>query len=275
MAAIPIFVGVVAAWWLWSTREPKAQSSEGLAGRVRQITRDAGLTYTPTLSRDNRLIAYSSDREEEHLDVWVQQTAGGEPLRITRDPADDYDPSFSIDGATITFRSDRGGGGIYQVSTLGGSEKLLVPGGRSPRVSPDGRLVAYWVGNASQGNPTAVGTARLFVIDHTGGVGRQVAADFAAARFPVWSPDGRSLIFQGARDSAKPLDWCVATLVDRSIQCLNVDMQGSMFGSLSVRRFPTGPTTDSCFQGARETLSICGKSASMPRSTSSQVPLSV
>ena len=226
MAAILILVGVVAAWWLSSTRERKALSSLGLAGRVRQITRDAGLSYTPALSRDNRFIAYSSDREEAHLDVWVQQTAGGEPLRITRDPADDYDPSFSMDGATITFRSDRGAGGIYQVSTLGGREKLLVPGGRSPRVSPDGQLVAYWVGIASQGNPRAAGTARLFVIDHTGGVGRQVAADFAAARFPVWSPDGRSLIFQGARESSKPLDWCVATIDGRSSKCLNVGMHG-------------------------------------------------
>src|SRR5262249_19885835 len=36
--------------------------------------------------------------------------------------------------------------------------------------------------------------------------------DFASAVCPVWSPDGKSLLFEGARDPGGPMDWWIAAL---------------------------------------------------------------
>ena len=185
-AVIIVTAGGLAISWI--ARGSRRQGDQLPAKRettLRQMTRDGGLTTTPAMSRDGRLIAYASDRDAEQLDLWVQQVAGGEPLRITRHAADDYDPVFSPDGTTITFRSDRDGGGIYQVSALGGSEKLLAARGRNPRVSPDGKWVVYRVGSAIGGDPTSPGSARLFLIESVGGVARSIASEFAAARFPI------------------------------------------------------------------------------------------
>ena len=102
---------------------------------LRQLTADSGLSTTPTISQDGKLVAYASDRAGEgNLDIWVQPlTQGARPIRLTNDPSDDLDPSFSPDGGQIVFRSRRADGGIYLVPSLGGNERLLVRGGHSPR----------------------------------------------------------------------------------------------------------------------------------------------
>ena len=164
-----------------------------------QITFDSGLTTTPAVSPDGRLLALASDRAGRgDLDIWVQQADGGVPLRITDDPADDQTPDFSPDGRQIAFRSERGGGGIYLVSTLGGPARLAIAGGRRPRFSPDGSRLAYWTGQF-RGVAGARDTS-VFVAPLDGGTPTRVAAGFQAALDPVWAPDGRSLLILGRRD---------------------------------------------------------------------------
>jgi len=110
-----------------------------------RLTTDSGLTAYPALSRDGKLLAYASDRASNgNLDIWIQQTTGGNPVRLTTDDADDLEPSFSPDGSRIVFRSGRDGGGVYEVPALGGIERRLADLGRSPRFSPDGKWIAYW-----------------------------------------------------------------------------------------------------------------------------------
>ena len=93
------------------------------------------------------MIVYASDRAGDgQLDLWLQRTAGGRPIRLTDDPADDREPDFSPDGSLIVFRSNRAGGGVYVMPTSGGDARLVAEKGRRPRFSPDGRRVAYWTG---------------------------------------------------------------------------------------------------------------------------------
>ena len=175
-----------------------------------RATADEGVTADPALSNDGALLAYASDRAgADNLNIWVQQTAGSTPLQLTRDPADEREPSLSPDGSRLAFRSERDGGGIYIVPTLGGqTPRLLVSGGRRPRFSPDGRFVAYWTGS-NVGFSSNTGEYRTFVIPADGGDGREISG-FAGARYPVWAPDGRSLLLLGSRN-ARPLaatyDW--------------------------------------------------------------------
>jgi Tol biopolymer transport system component len=190
----------------WSGTQTDQATPGG--GRLEQITFDTGLTAMPAVSRDGRLLAYASDRSGRgDLDIWVQQTAGGAPLRLTNDPTDDITPEFSPDGSQIAFRSERDGGGIYLIPSLGGAARRVVDGGRSPRFSPDGRQIAYWIGQWRGTTVTAGG--EVFVLPLDGGAPRRLLPEFAGAREPVWAPDGKSVIVLGRNDVNAPIDQSV------------------------------------------------------------------
>jgi len=199
-----IVVGVlavtIAAAWL-ARRERAVQSTLVLT----RLTSDSGLTTEPALSPDGKLVAYASDRSGEgNLDIWVQQLPSGEAIRVTRDPADEHDPSFSPDSQKIVFRSDRDGGGIYVVSVLGGPERLVARRGQEPRFSPDGNRIVYWVG--SHGGYTA---SEIHLVDASGGAPQSLQLGVAFAKSPVWSPDGKHLLFVGGLHAspANSGDW--------------------------------------------------------------------
>jgi hypothetical protein len=107
-----------------------------------------------------------------------------------------------------------------------GQARRLAPLGRRPRYSPDGKWIAYWVGTDALGvqpkNPPLPGAFRMYVVAAEGGEPREIRSDFAAAGYPVWTPDGVHLLFLGNRDpnqlaepsdrAAPALDWWVTPL---------------------------------------------------------------
>lgn len=177
-----------------------------------RLTFDVGLTTTPALSTDGKMVAYASDREGDGtLDLWVQQISGGKPLRLTDAPGNDWFPDFSPDGTKIVFRSERDGGGIYVIDTLGGDARRIAEAGTVPRFSPDGSLIAYVVIPASL-------ESRLFdiyLVPAKGGAPRPFHPEFrinfvGQGAAPVWSPDGKALLFNGALDAdPASADWWV------------------------------------------------------------------
>ena len=63
--------------------------------KVSQLTTDAGLSDAPAMSRDGKLVAYSSDRSSEGgRDLYVKQISGGPPIRLTSDGAGNTTPGF-------------------------------------------------------------------------------------------------------------------------------------------------------------------------------------
>ena len=166
-----------------------------------RLTSDPGLTTDPALSPDGTLLAYASDRSGEgNLDIWVQQVTGGEALRLTHHEADEREPAFSPDGGRIAFRSEREGGRIYVVSALGGEPRLIAKQGRRPRFSPDGKEIAYWVGTPGS-DIWAPGDSKTYLVASTWRCATATAGQtLPAACFPVWSPDGRHILFLGNRE---------------------------------------------------------------------------
>ncbi|MEO8368008.1 MAG: protein kinase [Candidatus Solibacter sp.] len=196
VAAVGLLMALGAIIW-----RPKAATPASEPKLVR-LTSDSGLSTDPAISADGKLLAYTSDRGGEgNLDIWLQQIGSGEPIRITHDPADESQPDFSPDGTHLVFRSERENGGIYLVSTLGGEARRIADRGYRPRFSPDGKSIAYWTGSTTQG------PSKLYVMGSTGGPPRQVQPEFAVASWPVWSPDGKSLLFYGSPEAADQGWW--------------------------------------------------------------------
>jgi eukaryotic-like serine/threonine-protein kinase len=176
---------------------------------VKQITLDTGLDSEPSVSSNGEQVAYASDQSGEgNLDIWIQRVSTKAPVRLTAHASDDHEPSISPDGGSVAFRSERDGGGIYVVpSAVGKDARLLAAKGRRPRYSPDGRWIAYWVGDAE-------GACKIYVIESGGGEPRQIAPGFAAA-YPVWSPNSNSLLFLGKKGAllgSVDTEWWVVPL---------------------------------------------------------------
>lgn len=208
VTAVLLAAAVALAWWVF--RPGRAVTHTPL---ITRLTTGSGLTAYPALSPDGKLLAYASDRATDgDLDIWIQQIAGGNPIRLTTKPADDIEPSFSPDSTRIVFRSEREGGGVYIVPTLGGVEQRIADLGRGPRFSPDGKWIAYWVGDQSY-----FGRRRMFVVPAAGGEPRQIQPGFFFASHPIWSADSAHLLFRGIREMkqervAPQSDWWVTPL---------------------------------------------------------------
>jgi len=205
LAAIPLLFA-----FHGSQRPSSAQESAPTRTLVR-LTSASGLNTEPALSANGTLLAYASDRGG-NLDIYVQSVAGGDPLRLTSDEADDSEPSFAPDGAQIVF--SRRGAGLFVVGAFGGEPRLIVstPWARSPRFSPDGRLISYWTGfpaSAIAGDvPGALGS--IFIVPVDGRPPREISTQLASARYPIWSPEGEHLLFLGEEDTdRKTHDWYV------------------------------------------------------------------
>jgi len=203
LAAVIVFAGIT--WWFARPRPVPPTATPTLV----RLTSGSGLTADPALSPDGKLLAYASDRSGEgNLDIYVQQLGGGEPIRLTRGPLDNSQPAFSSDATKIAFRSERDGGGIYVMSALGGEPRLIAKDGRRPRFSPDGSLIAYWIGEQ------LLQTGRIYVMPSSGGPPKQLQPEFAVANYPVWAPDGKHVLFIGGKGTLSTRDWWVASIDD-------------------------------------------------------------
>jgi Tol biopolymer transport system component/tRNA A-37 threonylcarbamoyl transferase component Bud32 len=219
-------VMAVASFSIWQRFHPTGALVQP---EIARLTTDSGLTMDPAISTDGKLVAYASDRGDgSNLDIWVKQIAGRDPIQRTRHEADDRQPHFSPDGSLIAFRSERDAGGIYVMGALSGEERRIVDSGFDPRFSPDGAWILYREQPAS--SDTRLN--KMYLVPSQGGTSRAFQPEFGAVQAPIWSPDGKHILFDGVR--GKENGWWVAPFdggpaVSTGLPKFSDDFGGSFF----------------------------------------------
>ncbi len=152
---------------------------------------------------------YRADGEgyvkEGYNHLFVLPADGGTPRQITTGPYNHGGARWTPDGTALIFSANRHenrdldprNSDIYQVAIADGSITQLTdrqgPDG-SPRVSPDGRLVAY---TGFDDRLQGYQVTRLYVMNRDGSGSRLVTGEFDRdVQNPTWSRNGRRIFFQ-------------------------------------------------------------------------------
>ena len=175
-----------------------------------QVTDQAGVEATPTLSPDGKSLVYAKSVGTD-TDLYMLRIGSRNAVRLTADnPSEDIEPAFSPDGEQIVFRSGRDGGGIFLMTASGESVRRLTDFGFSPSWSPDGTEVV--VGRGGLVTPTGylATTHGLSIVTVKSGQARSLAIDGRAMQ-PAWSPAGARIAYWGVRGQSGQRDiWTVA-----------------------------------------------------------------
>jgi Tol biopolymer transport system component len=206
------------------------------AGTDRQLTRGAGGDYQPQWAPDGGRIVFFSAREGNN-DIWTVALADGKLVRLTNDPAMDINPFYSPDGSRIAFVSDRSGRSeVWVMDADGGNQRQLTTvgaWGHFLRWTPDGSAVTLRADDWSRVRIVRVTLADGALTDlppvESGGHmsfspsgalimdvrGHRTLRAYPLDRseayqvfeftdpdvridYPVWSPDGRWVLFDRA-----------------------------------------------------------------------------
>jgi Tol biopolymer transport system component len=159
-----------------------------------QITRDAAMKTRPSWSPDGGTLAYAQLNDSGGWDIWEVPALGGLPRKVVLNAAD---PAWTPDGHSIVYQN-LNDEQIWIAGTEGESAHALVHAvpyrwETEPRLSPDGRFVAFAV--RSTGGPYG----ELGIADVSTGTVRLLTNDNALALSPAWSPDSRSIYFSSSR----------------------------------------------------------------------------
>ena len=157
---------------------------------------------------ENGLISWSTSRgySDGSSAIWGKYPFGGEPRRLTSHrnsvsggTPSDSDASWEADGRRFVFTRGFGIGPRLFVKTLGESRAHMIPLGdmaaEQPAFAPDGHRVAF-VKVGPSDDPLGRGPLSVMVARVDGTHVRRLAA----GEGPVWTPDGRRIVFQGTRD---------------------------------------------------------------------------
>jgi TolB protein len=131
-------------------------------------------------------------------DIYVAEADGNGRTCVACNTCDEAEPAWSPDGDAIVYQADCDSSyDIWVVSSSGGSSRRLTRTSnqdeREPDWSPDGSQIAYRV-NAVGSDRNADGD--LWVMNADGNGAHNLGV---RGRSPVWSPDGRHLVFMSER----------------------------------------------------------------------------
>jgi eukaryotic-like serine/threonine-protein kinase len=218
------------------------------------VTMDAPMDWSPVWSPDGRFVYFASDRGGV-MNLWriaVDQSSGrvlGSPEPVTAGvQASAALPRFSKDGSRLAFRSRIASINPVAIpfdpSTVRAGTPVLVDTQNTIRipsdVSRDGRQIAYY----SIGEPQ-----EDIFIGSVDGPMRRLTDDAARDRGPMFTPDGRSVVFYSNRDGVWAL-WMIG--VDGGgLRKITGPKGGAVYANVS----PSGNTVVFVADSARQVFS--------------------
>jgi len=234
-----IVLAAAMAWRIRSRDTSLSVSSQRPIGALTASYRQA------TFSPDGGFIAFA-DAGKPVSQIWIKNLAQGDPVQITSDDAASSQPAWSPKNDQIVFA--RRGQGLWSVPPLGGTPRRLIEFGANPQFSVDGERLVFerdgreiWTARADGSElrrvdgvavpwysvgfepafspdgsaiayfmPELGSNGDLWIVPSAGGTPRQVTHDLTEAGGPVWTQDGRFLIFSSMRGGSRTL-WRVGT----------------------------------------------------------------
>jgi dipeptidyl aminopeptidase/acylaminoacyl peptidase len=201
-------------------------------GTLDPVTRGTDPYVTSRLQYKTRT-GLSDDRRTH---IYVVPASGGTAKAITTGDFDEHSIDWAGDGSEIVFLSNRASDpdanlnyDIYAVSVSSGRVRQITstPGVEmEPRVSPDGRWIAYSATTRAVTTIDSVAEdAHLFVVSASGGTAQELnhALDRRSSA-PEWTPDGLAVLYTAA-DRGKTVLYRVSVkggasiaLIDRKAQ---------------------------------------------------------
>ncbi len=184
-----------------------------------RLTNNPADDRSPAWSPDGRDIAFLRDLPDQSA-IMLVPAVGGAERQVTLVPSG-ASIAWSPDGRWIAYsasfpdyvRSSLEGPGIYAVSLeTGGRIRITSPGreflgDEHPAFSPDGRKLAFF-------RSSSIGSSDLYVVDVSrelkpAGEPRRLTYDSRDGRDPVWTRDGRQIVFSSTRTGIHSL-WRIA-----------------------------------------------------------------
>jgi len=162
-----------------------------------------GLNTTPAWSPDGNRVAFCSSMSGDP-EIYLSDANGLNLQRLSFSPGVDISPVWNPKtGNEIAFVSDRSGSPqVYVMSADGTNLRRLITGGgdaSSPSWSPNGLFMAFhW-------RVSETGTYDIYVIEIATGRIIQLTHDARRNEHPVWSPDGRHLVFESTRSGTRQI----------------------------------------------------------------------
>jgi dipeptidyl aminopeptidase/acylaminoacyl peptidase len=198
------------------------------SGRTLQLTRGKKSASGPDWSPDGRWLAFTSSRADDKAQLFVISPDGGEAIQLTKSETGVGGYAWSPDGRTIAFttadpvsqaaKDRKDYYDDYDVVrreythshlwTVDVAQALGAPqpgrrrtGGKAFTVgafdwSPDGAKIAF----GATTNPDLIngGTSDVYVLDLAGDKVKKVVDQPGPDSSPLWSPDGRFILFSSA-----------------------------------------------------------------------------
>src|SRR6266705_190949 len=161
----------------------------------KQLTADAFIDQTSSVSPDGRYIVFQSNRAG-NWNIWRMDSDGGNPKQLTEGSSADALPVCSPDGRWVVFMSVRSGKWTIWKVPIDGGPPVQVTDHLSlfPSISPDGKLISY-----AYIDVQANDQGKLSIIPFDGGEPVKTI-DLPRTAVPTgygfaWMPDGRAIAY--------------------------------------------------------------------------------
>ena len=176
-------------------RAPIHEKSGRVLGATEPVTTPSSYSGHLDFSRDGRRLVYvqhsvRASVKNVRFDPLTESVLS-EPADVTPEVKQATRPNLSPDGQWVAFGSSGPREDIFIVRADGSTMRQLTADGtrnRGPQFSPDGKSIAFF--------SKRTGTPEIWTIGTDGGDARQVT--FLAGpnvAWPIWSPDGKRLIY--------------------------------------------------------------------------------